>query len=315
MQTKLILSIIFFQSFFISIYCQNTGVNSSISLYNYNSISKKKELFLIKYNNNSNTKDKLSSFNPHQLSNDSLLKTNIEANVSDFSKRKIIDFNFSDIFPYSSNVKLKVYINGIEHNASGTLISKNIVLTAGHVIYSDKYKWTDSIIVISNNQSRLNKIKSTGYKYYVFKSYVDKINMKYDIGIIVLNEQIGNKVGFLGIGYNSDINFYLKKGFFFHLSYPSKSFIPEESNLYTGKYQYLNYGNFDKYIKKYDWVRYFQSAPKGESGSSFFSIQKSDYIIYGVLSMGISSYVLITKEKFYAIKKIIELNKNTKAQQ
>lgn len=282
--------------------------SSSIPLYKYNSIDKKKEVVQIKYPVTSNTKGHTSSFNNNLFYKDSIIKANRKTDSSGFTKRKIVDNYYSDKFPYNANVKLKVYINGIEHNASGTLISKNIVLTSGHVIYSNKYSWTDSIIVISNYSNKSYSLQTKSYLFYVFKTYVEQSNMKYDLGLLILEDKIGEKTGFLGIGYNNDNSFYTQSGFFYHLSYPSKSFIPSEKDIYTGENQFINFGKFDKYIEKFDWVRYFQSAPKGESGSSFWSFTKSNYIVFGVLSMGISSYVLITKEKFNTIKKIIEIN-------
>lgn len=237
----------------------------------------------------------------NSFSNDSTFK-NIN---SKFSKRQRVDYQYGNIYPFSANVKLEVYANGRAHKASGTIVSKNIVITAGHAIYLYKYGWADSIIVTSNYSDKENQIKSKSIKYYIFKDFADSFNIKYDIGLLVLEEAIGIKTGYIGLSYNDEIDYFLNTGYFYHLSYPSKSFIPSEKNLYNGKIQFLNFGRFDSYNSKYDWVRYKQSAPKGESGSSFFAKNGSNYYLYGVLSMGVSSFVLISKEKFYTLKKII----------
>ncbi len=225
---------------------------------------------------------------------------------SSFSKLIPVKDEFRNEFPYSANVKLKVYIDGYEHNASGTLIAPNIVLTAGHVIYSKKHKWTDSVTVISAYATN-TAITAKSYKFYVFRKYVEETEMKYDIALIILDKPLGDKAGFLGVGYKEDINYFLGKNIFYHLSYPSKSITG--INEYNGSIQFESWGYFDKFIKKYDWVRYYHSAPKGESGSSFFAYENGCYVVYGVLSMSISAYVLITKQKFEVIKKIIEVNK------
>ncbi len=294
---------------FVPLYGQNHKTEKlSIPLYFYNTISKQKKIVRFKYEQTPKLFDNTRSFDANSCSWHSIVE-NIDTSQCSFSRRSMIDSNFTNKFPFKANVKLKVYIKGKEHNASGTMIAPNIVLTSAHVIYSEKYKWTDSVIVISNYHDKMKNIQSKSIKFYIFKDYFDNQNMKYDLGLLILNDNIGEITGFLGIGFNNNSSFYTQTGFFYHLSYPSKSFIPSEKGLYNGQKQYFNYGRFDKFIRTYDWVRYKQSAPKGESGSSAFVVKDSLFIIYGVLSMGNSSFVLFTKDKYYAICEIIKQNK------
>lgn len=286
-----------------------------VIFYSYDSLSGLKKEVNLSISDDYTSKDELPSFvgicSGNQIND---LKKTVNSNRvsykgSGFTKRKIYSQNLT--YPSRSNVKLKVYRNGKVHNATGTLVSKNKILTSAHVIYNNN-KWTDSILVIpaynyGKPSKKIGYAKS--YKYYIFKDYVESKKMGYDLGLLHIEKKLGEDIGYIGIAYNLNISFFLNKNNnFHHFSYPSKSMIKEDKKLYNGDTLYYNFGCFDIYkSKSSNLIRYKQHAPKGESGSSFFYIDENNKPkIYGVLSFSNSTYVLITPKKFYALKNIIK---------
>ena len=209
-------------------------------------------------------------------------------------------------YPVRTNVAIVWYDSIYEQYAtcSGTLIGSNIVLTAAHCIGTHNsnniYIWKpDGMHVapsFSNGfpQPEIGKIKVS--KYIIYKNYFDLTINAEDIGLLILEEPIGNLIGWLGFGYNYDSIFYANN-IFYHFSYPSH---PE----YEGKDMYYFYGNFYSIDIGNFRMENGGYGTYGMSGSSFFYTNNIENVIYGqILNPG--TYGLIKRELYYSIVEMI----------
>ncbi|EOL45840.1 trypsin-like serine peptidase [Enterococcus caccae] len=118
---------------------------------------------------------------------------------------------------------LATFPNGLTYRGSGNLISQNVLLTAGHVIYSkNDGGWATKVSVFPgydgiNNRAPYGEISSVGLS--TTSGWVNSRDADSDIGIIRLNKNIGLTTGWFGLtkstmgsitlsGYHGDFNDY-----------------------------------------------------------------------------------------------------------
>lgn len=225
---------------------------------------------------------------------------------SGFSKLKI-NSTYNELkYPIRTNVKLIVYASDRKkpHNASGVMISENFVLTAAHCLFNSKKVWIDSLIVIpAYKNSKAPFGKHTSKDFFIFKKYFENKTMGYDIGLIKLNSNIGEKIGYMGLGFKNNFDEIFRDNTFYNFSYPSKH--PYNKNInFSGTRMYYKYGNFLGIRNNNNWLYYKGTSMKGESGSAFYD--KNTNIVYGVLATTNSNYNLISQKKYIALKNIID---------
>jgi V8-like Glu-specific endopeptidase len=197
-------------------------------------------------------------------------------------------------------------------SCSGTLISNNIVLTAGHCIGDhnvfDEFNWNGGAYVspsLDNGfpQSQFGNLK-VKYKI-VRKDYYDNgtaLWYENDIGLLVLENPIGSSSGWLGLSFHKNdsiinVNDSLVSHNFCYPSLPS----------YNGESMYNTYG-----IASINWTnRYAYDgivAVSGQSGSSLFYEDGTKKMIYAIRITS-NIYKMISQRNFWAIKNVM-LNSN-----
>ncbi|MBT8195899.1 MAG: trypsin-like serine protease [Bacteroidia bacterium] len=267
-----------------------------------------------------------------KLSNSTIFNTGELSNVADLNTRKSLSHmpgsGFTDVYSASSwfntstypartAVKLFYYRNGSLHElCSGTLISDNMVVTSAHCIYyyfdeTDlERNWLDSILVIPSYDNSTIKPeigRTISTKFYVFENWYDEIDLNYDMAFLELQKPIGNKTGWVGIGYTEQSDFYTNS-IFHNFSYPSAVHPFDSTRIYDGNMLFYSYGALDT-VAKYE-IGHKVNAIPGQSGSSVIHSDNSVYHVYGVLSNHLYGYGTlfnrITPNKFYAIKNLLE---------
>lgn len=131
-----------------------------------------------------------------------------------------------DTQPYQNiGVIISTFGDGVRVQGTATVVGKNDILTAMHVVYSPDHRgWATSVEFYfgADYNNVTNSFEDYGYRYspssskfYGFLSaFTDSDNMtmsrlesQYDIAVIGVNKNIGNDLGWLGLdpNYNSGI--------------------------------------------------------------------------------------------------------------
>lgn len=272
------------------------------------------------------------SVDTSKLTNATDFSTGELSNVADLNTRKSLSHmpgsGFTDVysasswfntstFPARTAVKLFYYRGGNLHElCTGTMISDNMVVTSAHCVYyyfdetDQERNWLDSILVIpsfDNSTIKPEIGRAISTKFYVFQNWYDEIDLNYDMAFLELQKPIGNKTGWVGIGYNEKSEFYTDN-IFHNFSYPSAVHPFDSTRIYDGNMLFYSYGELDT-VAKYE-IGHKVNAIPGQSGSSVIHSDNSIYHIYGVLSNHLYGYGTlfnkITPNKFYAIKNLLE---------
>ena len=129
--------------------------------------------------------------------------------------------------------------------------------------------------------------------------------MKDDIAIIELEKPIGEKTGWVSIGFDNRDSVLLEK-IYYKFSYPAIPFFYFDSTEYNGDTLYYNYGKI-QVTSEYSFAVPDATGIPGESGSSMIWVENNtNYISYGVLTGGAYIHNRITNESFYYLKEFIE---------
>ena len=201
--------------------------------------------------------------------------------TSEDSRIKIPEEKVSS-FPYNAIGLLKVtYPHETVSYRTGILISKNVILTAGHNLYDQrlnpnyKSELLGSPVNIefypglTDNQSNFKKYEHK--KFYVNKKSI----RKEDYGIIILKENVENNIGFFELKIfdeKKDMN-----NLFFTCGYPLNK-TKGENNIF---YQYEDKGKIYE-LENDDVIVSGIKCSYGQSGSGLFFCKDNKYYVIGV---------------------------------
>ncbi len=196
------------------------------------------------------------------------------------------------VFPASAVVEIySTFPNGQVEQGTGTMVSPNTVLTAGHVVYNaSEGGWAKSLEVIPGRSGNKQPYGiAWGTSEQTFNSYIadSKANSNShqpgdgDVGFISLNKDIGYSTGWLGFmatsGYNYNVNKY---------GYPG-------TNGYNGSQMYYDFGKLNTLgagtvsgFSYWGWSTSAMSAIPGQSGSSLILSINGKMGIIGVQDVG-----------------------------
>ncbi len=235
----------------------------------------------------SNTNYFVGSFDSnYNLLDEEIPIENIQPNsMFSLKKRAEIDYDLNN-FPVRTSVKFFFEENDILNGyCSGSMISSKHVLTAAHCIVdfdSNNLSFDSIYICPVYNNGFFNSNFNCSYvkKVYFFKNWEAP---KEDIAILELEEPIGERTGWLGIGFEQNEE-ELEEAIFYKFSYPGKTIIQIDPNEYNGDTLYYSYGKMDLFNEHTLGISNTNAIP-GESGSSIIKIKnEEEYITYGTLS-------------------------------
>jgi Secretion system C-terminal sorting domain/Trypsin len=231
------------------------------------------------------------------------------SNFSDVARAELF-FNLTD-YPVRTATRLFYYNNGIMSGyCSGMMVSKDFVLTAGHCAYSyfnQAWEYDSILVAPAYNNGILQPLLpySMVEKVYIFKTFYDSNNFD-DIALLQLRQPIGQQTGWVGMAFSSDTSYFTGK-VFHKLSYPSIASPFDSTKVYNGDTLYYNYG----FINKLPPTSLGINSPQalgipGQSGSSFFYTNNTDYYLFAVFSFSsLYRHYQIDQNVFYQFENII----------
>lgn len=231
---------------------------------------------------------------------------------TDFSRlaRAADLFDLTD-YPIRTGVKIFSYSGDtLGNNCSGMLVGENLVLTACHCVWRpwDSSFTGDSLYVApayNDGQNTAGLQGSVVEKYYFFQDYYNSLGPN-DIALLEPREPIGRATGWIGIGYDNDINAFDNQ-VFHKLSYPGIVNPFDTTEVYNGDTLYYNYGYIDVLSPQDIGLNGVASGIPGQSGSSFFYTDNVDYYSVGISTWSnLYRHIRFTAKHFYALENIMQ---------
>lgn len=233
-----------------------------------------------------------------------------------FTQKTLVQntYNVTD-YPIRTTIKLIIEDEGeLFHSCSAVMISSRHALTAAHCFIdaaNPNEVLFDNILAYAmfDNGEQQDELNSAQVqKIYFFKDW-ESFNGE-DMMILELDAPIGEKTGWLGIGFNND-NTFFENNNFHKFSYPGEQ-IFEDETAYNGDTLYYTYGQLGfRQNSTYNDVMLsvpdYNEARPGESGSSIiYTNNEDEYTTYGVLNyLSDFKHSRIQPWQFYNIEAII----------
>jgi V8-like Glu-specific endopeptidase len=234
---------------------------------------------------------------------------------SDFSRLERAEL-FHDLMDYPIRTAVALQSYNVDTTSgtgcSGILVGPDLVLTAVHCLRSLwSSTWSSDSIFIApaynNGQLQANLPSSWVKKIYLFQETYNG-SIRYETALLQLKEPIGLDLGWLGIAYSSDFDYFNNK-VFHKLSYPVIQDHIDTSKIYNGDTLYYNYGYIDTFPQQSSrslgvvgaW------AIPGQSGSSlFYTDNNSVYYTFGISTFSNNyAHTHISQQMFYQLQNII----------
>jgi V8-like Glu-specific endopeptidase len=120
-----------------------------------------------------------------------------------------VRINNTSSWPYSVHGHIIItFPDNNQYIGSGTMVNKHHVITAGHVVYSKSNGgWATSIqFNAAQNDSTLPFGTAFATRMFSFKGWTQNENRDYDTGLLILDQDLGNQTGWMGLAYLSDEN-------------------------------------------------------------------------------------------------------------
>lgn len=120
-----------------------------------------------------------------------------------FDKRKVIAT--PQKHPWSIHGYLRcVFADGTVHRGTGTMISKNCLLTAGHCLYNEDaedeaLKLPISLTYFSGMHGNNYFLKTEYRKVFIHTAYKESNDENFDFGVVQLDKDIGEQTGWASL--------------------------------------------------------------------------------------------------------------------
>jgi V8-like Glu-specific endopeptidase len=159
--------------------------------------------------------------------------------------------------------------------ATGTLIGSRVVLTGGHCIYDQEDGWADQVAFIPGKNGGAEPFgRAYSVRNLTQRAWVEEGDSRFDLGLIVLDEPLGERAGFMSVAVETDAFFFQRT--LNSAGYPGEV-MPGDRPFYV----------FGQTLDLTDGlIRHLLDSEPGQSGSPLWYLEtnSTDRRIVGVLT-------------------------------
>lgn len=182
-------------------------------------------------------------------------------------------------FPWRAICQLIITrIDGKKARGTGWLVGPNTIITAGHCVYSKVLKsWNKSIEVYPGKDHDQSPFDSyTSSIFWTVEGWKEKLSPQYDYGAIILEQNIGEEIGYFGFRWDFDSEINNKNAT--NAGYPADKKREEASTQWTmsGEVELVSDGR---------QLAYMIDTAGGNSGGPIW-LESSDYQVIGIHAYG-----------------------------
>ncbi len=222
-------------------------------------------------------------------------------------------YNVAD-FPLRTACRIRCFYNGQQTGIfSGTLVgSEMVVMGAFYLCQRNTFDWIafDSLIVnpaFDNGSPQANFPESTVKKVCIFKAIYHQDGYQ-NVALLQLEKPLGETIGYVGLGFNTDTSFYSNK-IFHKFSYAGKSPFDTLTRYNTDtllyNYGYIQSNSSNSGLSVYSSEAIYRS---GQWGSTMiYTNNINEYYCLGFLTWyNLYHHYNLNAKEFYNLKNIMD---------
>ncbi|MEM1324026.1 MAG: T9SS type A sorting domain-containing protein [Bacteroidota bacterium] len=198
-------------------------------------------------------------------------------------------------YPFSAVVKINIAYEddwGVVTygTCSGAMVGPRHVITAGHCVIdpqkNKKLKFgPGSVVIPAYNMGNVPFGYAQITTWLSFNGWTNNSNWNYDVALLVLDRDIGNLVGWLGLGYNENESWFLDSwNTHSSIGYPGSDDFGNPV-FEAGERMYAMQGYMD-WFESFNSTCHNNLGFRGQSGSGLYYRDNNDRYVLGVLSHG-----------------------------
>ena len=233
-------------------------------------------------------------------------------------KRAALDFELTD-FPLRTNVKIILNtIDGSKYEYSASMVSKKHVLTSTHMFVdfrTEELISSEILVCPAFDNGSKNPLFDCCFVTKIFR-FEEWQRLGQDFALLELEQNIGEKTGWVGMGFNNDDDFF-RNSLLHKFIYPFPSDWDREPSFFNGDTLYHYFGNLNQIQENRMMVGTSFIGTNGEQGSSIIKIKnRESYTTFGVQNYAAGiAHSRLQNWSFFGLREVIKNSITTSTQE